>query len=83
MLTLASGNVHVYSPNKNKLKSSPNWHPVSSEYRYEPRLVLSARQGSAPDLTVPTNSGMELMDAAEWDRCNWWKSDEAITASGQ
>lgn len=47
-------------------------------------MVISHAQQSAPHLAeAPTNSGMELMDTAEWDRCAWWIEDEVVKITKQ
>lgn len=47
-------------------------------------MVISKAQQSAPLLGQdPTNSGMELVDTAEWDRCAWWITDEVVAVTKQ
>lgn len=75
-------------PNKEKLKTSPGWQQTSADFRYEPRLVVSFAQQSAPRLAgtpggSPTNTGMELMDTAEWDRCSYWMEDSISAVTRQ
>ncbi|ORY92750.1 Alpha/Beta hydrolase protein [Leucosporidium creatinivorum] len=71
-------------PNVEKLSTSVSWPQTSADGRYEPRMVLSYAQHSAPHLAeAPTNSGMELMDTAEWDRCAWWTEDEVVKITKQ
>ena len=71
------------SPNVEKLETSPTWHPSSGEWRYEPRMVISFSLNSSAQPEYPTNSGMELVDTAEWDRCSYMLSEEFIKESHQ
>ncbi|KAJ7623791.1 Alpha/Beta hydrolase protein [Roridomyces roridus] len=65
-------------PNVEKLSTAPLWRQSSNDYRYEPQLVISERIGASANLSAPTNSGMQLKDIAEWDRCMFHLSEDVI-----
>jgi hypothetical protein len=71
------------SPNIEKLPSAPFWHQSSAEYRYEPQMVIAMAISASANLSAPTNSGMQLKDIAEWDRCMFHLSDEVVNYSLQ
>ncbi|KAJ7623771.1 Alpha/Beta hydrolase protein [Roridomyces roridus] len=65
-------------PNVEKLSTAPLWRQSSNDYRYEPQLVIAERIGASANLSAPTNSGMQLKDIAEWDRCVFHLSEDVI-----
>ncbi|KAF7364736.1 Carboxylic ester hydrolase [Mycena venus] len=71
------------NPNTEKLSTSPTWHQSSDEYRYAPQMVISMPIAASADLEAPTNSGMELRDIAEWDRCMFHLSEDVVEYSMQ
>ncbi|KAJ6583893.1 hypothetical protein DFH09DRAFT_1308616 [Mycena vulgaris] len=70
-------------PNTEKLATSSIWHQSSSEYRYEPQMIISMPIAASADLKAPTNSGMQLKDTSEWDRCMLHLSEDVVQYSLQ
>jgi len=70
-------------PSKGKLETSPKWFPTIVDTRYSPRMVISQAINATAQPQYPTNSGMELMDPAEFDRCSFWLSNEVADVTRQ
>ncbi|GAA6006764.1 hypothetical protein JCM10207_009088 [Rhodosporidiobolus poonsookiae] len=70
-------------PNIDRLPSSPAWHQSSTEYRYLPRIAVAQQLAASANLTAPTGTAMEITPSNEYDRMQYFLTEELIQQTRQ